>query len=392
MKKIRSVFLFGCILFIICACTHHGGRISVGGGFEASRTQDIYDGFLETPYGEYQLVNIWGDGGVIYYAEPGTHDFYLLCGKPECTHRTEDCNACGGIAFGYYNERLYYVRVDAQGDLYLSVMKMDGTDHSDVIKLPEIEDPVSGASSAGGEYCFHNGYLYMTCLDDLTETVPRTKLYRIGLTSGEVSLLFEPFFETYISVGFHLFDDRIYMKVLDRAEAFVNGPTGRESICRLAAGNVTTNQMDMLFEHWPYFGGILPVEKDGKLYYHRPDIGYCEYDLALGVEKVRQPADLYLSQVSYGEDFIFARELENAALDDDDWVTATAPWQFTVYDYNYNVVSVLPWNDLVFKPEFLFASNDCLYFSDASDHKITCFALLSEIGTDLFKLHYAGGR
>ena len=46
---------------------------------------------METEKGNYYM-NPSGDG-LIHFAEPGSHEFHVLCNKPNCGHVNADCNA-----------------------------------------------------------------------------------------------------------------------------------------------------------------------------------------------------------------------------------------------------------------------------------------------------------
>ena len=55
------------------------------------RYQDRDGFFVETEKGNYYM-NPSGDG-VIHFSEPGSHEFHVLCNKPNCGHASADCNA-----------------------------------------------------------------------------------------------------------------------------------------------------------------------------------------------------------------------------------------------------------------------------------------------------------
>ena len=79
------------------------------------RYQDSDIFFVETEKGNYYM-NPSGDG-VIHFAEPGSHEFHVLCNKPNCGHASADCNAFLEVAFGYYNGHLYGVTLQDQFEL-----------------------------------------------------------------------------------------------------------------------------------------------------------------------------------------------------------------------------------------------------------------------------------
>ena len=118
------------------------------------RYQDVDIFFVETEKGNYYM-NPSGDG-LIHFAEPGSHEFHVLCNKPNCGHGGEDCNAYTDYALGYWNEHLYTTYGD-NGPVVMR-MDMDGANHREVGQLPVLT-AVDGARHGSGELLFHNGSL-----------------------------------------------------------------------------------------------------------------------------------------------------------------------------------------------------------------------------------------
>ena len=121
----------------------------------AYRYQDIDVFFIETEKGNY-CMNPLRDY-LIRFAEPGSHDFHILCNKPECKHEDTNCNAYMDIALGYYNGHLYGVQ-DNNQEFTLIQMDMDATNHREIVDLPKQFEP-NGTSHLGGSYFFDNGFL-----------------------------------------------------------------------------------------------------------------------------------------------------------------------------------------------------------------------------------------
>ena len=57
----------------------------------AYRYQDMGDFFVETEKGNYCLEPLLDF--LVRFADPGSHDFYVLCNKPDCGHGDANCNA-----------------------------------------------------------------------------------------------------------------------------------------------------------------------------------------------------------------------------------------------------------------------------------------------------------
>ena len=116
MKKVLFFSIVLCFVLFLCACT--GTHLTPGTDRqflsvpEAFRWQDCVPGFLETPWGEYQNVSDV-EKDLVYFSPAGEHTFYVLCSKPDCTHNDENCSAYGGLAIGYFDETLYYIRLNS---------------------------------------------------------------------------------------------------------------------------------------------------------------------------------------------------------------------------------------------------------------------------------------
>lgn len=103
-----------------------------------------------SPTGVYYLYEIMYLAGetplspVILYADNGSDTFIRLCGRPDCTHETEDCNAYvkGGKMLFYYNGYLYVVAEesgDGPGNVKCQLIRInpDGTDRVMVADFEE---------------------------------------------------------------------------------------------------------------------------------------------------------------------------------------------------------------------------------------------------------------
>lgn len=392
MKQIiRLSTILIVVVFLLSACGSKKDDPASPTGFltepGAFRYQDFLNGFLETEYGEYAFYSL-SERQIIYYSETGKHEFHVLCNKPDCDHRSEDCNAYVGFAVGYYNNHIYYIYQDNIRNYYvLARMNMDGTGHEDVLDLPRIEDKVTGASIQSvseDSAMFHNGFLYKLEYDFLTSKDNFTHIFfKINLDTKEITTMFDDFFALYLFEDAKIIEDTIYMKVSDKDPTNKYDPTIIRSY-HIAKGNLESGEIEIIINDWPKYGGIPPVEKDGILYYHRPGVGYCEYDIASGVETVKLEADLSVSQTSYTDKYIFAREQTNIPGTDMEYYDYN--WVFKVYNYDYECLNTIEAGDFINVPMFLYPSSDALYFSAAGDYSITHYAEISSIGTDDFKL------
>ena len=97
IKRILSATLAAAMLLCCCALTACASKPAVptAADFEVQpgeyRYQDVDIFFVETEKGNYYM-NPSG-GGLIHFSEPGSHEFHVLCNKPNCGHASADCNA-----------------------------------------------------------------------------------------------------------------------------------------------------------------------------------------------------------------------------------------------------------------------------------------------------------
>ena len=85
------------------------------------------------------------DRSFVYYLENGTDVLIPLCGRPDCTHSTADCNAyIDGSEITYYDGYLYVFCAGSDGKIVR--MDPDGSNHVTVLDLTESVDKIGGDS------------------------------------------------------------------------------------------------------------------------------------------------------------------------------------------------------------------------------------------------------
>ena len=112
----------------------------------ARRVGVLRQGLINTPYavssaGVY-FMEKGGDskGNFILYADHGSDTLIRLCGRADCSHDTEDCNAYlfRGSALSYYGGHLYGVSGSgSEEECKLVRMNPDGSDHVMILDLLE---------------------------------------------------------------------------------------------------------------------------------------------------------------------------------------------------------------------------------------------------------------
>ena len=260
------------------------------------RYQDSDGFFVETEKGNYRLEPLLDF--LVRFAEPGSHDFYVLCNKPDCGHGDANCNAYAGFALGYFNQHLYGVQ-DNGTDFVLVRMNMDGTGHTEIARLPE-QNALDGRKQLGGSYFFDNGYLIYLAMP-ISSGGPdyAMAIYKIQLETGEITRLFQediPVHTDWPSVGVSISNGYLYFPMF-------NGETGSVTY---AEGNLETGRIERVFKDWDEMSSQI-VNLDGLLHYFCAGVGLCEYDKATNQESVKFPMDVYCAEVSYTKDYIFMR-------------------------------------------------------------------------------------
>ena len=300
IKRILSATLAAAMLMCCCALTACASKPAAptAADFEVQpgeyRYQDSDIFFVETEKGNYYM-NPSGDR-LIHFAEPGSHEFHVLCNKPNCGHASADCNAFLEVAFGYYNGHLYGVTL--QDHFELIQMDMDGTNHRVITQLPKQYD-LSGGFSGGGSYFFDNGYLIFLAFPSTSNPDYALPVYKIQLETGETTRLFQediPLHTEWPSEDVSVSNGYLYFPL----------PQANAEKRAYAEGNLETGRIERVFEDWDEMSSQI-VNLDGVLHYFRAGVGLCEYDKATNQESVKFPMDVYCAEVSYTKDYIFMR-------------------------------------------------------------------------------------
>ena len=349
IKRILSATLAAAMLLCCCALTACASKPAAptAADFEvqpgAYRYQDIDVFFIETEKGNY-CMNPLRDY-LIRFAEPGSHDFHILCNKPECKHEDTNCNAYMDIALGYYNGHLYGVQ-DNNQEFTLIQMDMDATNHREIVDLPKQYD-LSGGSSGGGSYFFDNGYLIFLAFPSTSNPDYALPVYKIQLETGETTQLFQediPLLTDWPADSVSISNGYLYFPL----------PQTSEGKRPYAEGNLETGRIERVFEDWKRENSFI-VNFDNVLYYHRAGVGLCEYDKATSKETVKVPMNIYYADVSYTKDYIFLRTLDSADFNQ---------CVLLAYDRDYNLLGKLELEKIGLRFPFLeYTTANAIYLS-----------------------------
>ena len=314
------------------------------------RPQDRGECFVETEDAYYYLNN-----KMVYMSQKTEPSFYYLCGKPDCPHSGPDCNAYGGYWLGYWEEKLYTVQ-EADGELLVCRMNLDGTAHE---RIAALESPVAANGSSGGTYGFsiQNGFLFYEVISE------PCSFFVLDLRTGETTRLFEELLtgkQTAISTLFlRLVDGTLYFELEDR-----ENPAERKHAlyCRNMESGQTEKLMDWSVDPFTVENGILYA-------YLREDGAFYTCDLAAGRADYPAKPDLGSGAAYYDRDYIILRCW--------DWEDAGVN-ELYIFDREYRLldhISLKPGED------FLYKARDKLFFSSMPGGKITGMIPASEIGS-----------
>lgn len=145
---------------------------------------------LETEETLYYLCSTPGGETRLYFSDKSNKEWLPLCGKPNCLHRTEDCesvlegNASNKVWL--YGSHIYYlVRTEQSRGPELWRMKLDGSSHEKLCAPFENEKNTGAMYSY--DWYFHNKYaivLYHTL--DSEKPGGQTQVYRLDLGAKEL--------------------------------------------------------------------------------------------------------------------------------------------------------------------------------------------------------------
>lgn len=156
---------------------------------------------LETGDSIYYVVSPMGVTGrpVVYVSDRELHDWMPLCARPDCMHRTSDCNAwfegTGNCILTVCGEYIYYMFEPVHGlyeyvpdeDMFEQVwrMKLDGSEHELAAKFFPEDGGVPGMSSAS--YSLLGNYAILEWLHSYGEDLSsaETEYYVIDLAADE---------------------------------------------------------------------------------------------------------------------------------------------------------------------------------------------------------------
>ena len=263
-------------------------------------TQEAYY-FIGQKVTEDSFVNL------IYFCPRGGNSFQPLCGKPNCKHEDENCNAFCGLELGYFDGALYTTNPD-MGTIEIIKMNLDGTDHQPVTTVY----PGLGTQRFRYNCRIHHGkvLIWSDIAKDRLSTEREHHMIVVDLSDYSQSEPAADYYNTaeYVPhVMYHFYKDKAYGTVYRPKET-------------TALLELDTATGDVQFREIGDATGVYVT--DSVLYFFLPDAsklppipgadngelvpGFWELDLQSGeIRDCGLPVDDILNAL-YDEDFIYA--------------------------------------------------------------------------------------
>lgn len=146
MKKAFAIMLT--FLLLMTSCSNAGtenqridsDRSFAQFGTYVCETEDtVY--FMTTGTVYFERLHDYNSASMLYYLDKATGISVPLCGKPECKHDDESCNAyissTQPVSLADYNGRLYWIAMGNDNKYHIYSAAYDGTDRQSVRELDE---------------------------------------------------------------------------------------------------------------------------------------------------------------------------------------------------------------------------------------------------------------
>lgn len=287
----KSFFLLVCSLLTLTSCTldNNNSRISVSDSSAIEtdianaeidpipqklftdpsihRQSVSFPGsFVETTTGIYYELDHF-----LYYADAGSSTFTILCGRPECEHNDEDCDAyLPQSSFTIYEDEIYYYDSSTRDGIhYIELWKrqLDGSSHEKIKDVFDIHE-----STVGVNGYFHQGYFYYPHMNIglIRSGFQGTGLYRTSLDrDGELEKVLD------IEVQNLFMSNTILSLSFYENYLYIVGSNDQGKF-ELWQHNLDTGQMLKLLDNWSVWGNLYT---DDTIYYYQPQEGFYEYDI-----------------------------------------------------------------------------------------------------------------
>ncbi len=212
MKRFIALII---IALSLCSCGKADGEVS-------------YDCDIE--FQQYNAVKISSDGETLFFVPDISQKIWyydknaeisgILCGKPECSHSGEDCNAFfDGVELGFYGGRLYGLKIIHASDCKVFSSAPDGSGRKTELDLSDTEfanmlsDAVENLRGM-----FHRGFFYAcgthnTVSDGIMQSC--AQVFSYSLDSGKGGAIYES--SELLDVEIFPYGDYLYFLASDES-------------------------------------------------------------------------------------------------------------------------------------------------------------------------------
>ncbi|MBR3382592.1 MAG: hypothetical protein IKG85_06090 [Clostridia bacterium] len=176
MKRFAALLLASLVLLSFISCVKQtgsdepapdGAGSSTDEGFITIDRQGTFSDMLISPLIEANGTYYYAIGrqnSKVFFCDKESRDWMPLCFRPDCFHKTLDCNAylggrISGSTIWAYGKYIYYVLSGSGMTPSLWRMKLDGSEHERVLAF-DYEKENDIYNSFTWDFYFHNKYLY----------------------------------------------------------------------------------------------------------------------------------------------------------------------------------------------------------------------------------------
>lgn len=310
--------------------------------------------------------------GLLYFFDYALGKMIVVCGKPECPHNDNDCNAwINSKLLSYYDGKLYYTNCDAIHNSYTTFcsMNLDGTNHTDV-QIIQIAEP--GPRFNCADPVFVNGIIYFM--------EPDHSVYRVGLgqkVENAVMLIGgEP--ENMIQISeWKLWGDGDKAYAMNR---YMDNNGNEHDRLYLLGGSAANTR-----EIWSSQQMVNSLSGDaswyimnGQLYYYLSGSGLWSIDLSSGKsEKISLSGNINGGMATFTDENIIVLNSDGKEL--------------MVFDYNGAVKADIDLSS-IYRTYFDIAASELVFADGGSAFMLAYHEILMSPSSALYQIDWGNGR
>ena len=320
-KALTCVLLLALLMLfsVSCSSSQSASTAQVQPGFETDFQKNFHNGNFgniacESDDGYYILNNFF-----LYYIDKASMQSTIACGKPDCKHSDETCNAfVDANDIAYYDHKIYYLE-SIHNNVYS--MDLDGTNRKKLFAYN---------NNNSSSFIMHRGYIYY---------IEDSVLYAVPLsdTSSKVKI------HEFTDIG----DDYYFMLWADGDNIYVC-TDNKDYVQEFFSYNLSNEEVklvwsaDMIDQDWVAKGiGVNGwYISNNVLYYYLCGNGIWKYDLVSQTyTRISKEGDNFSSgYASFDEKYIYINTADSPLI-----VAPKDPadYQILTYDYQGQLVDTV---------------------------------------------------